>query len=424
LAILAGVWGAAAYLIRGKGGSPILRKPLLLLSTLLLLAGCASPTVTPPPEPVAPPVVPTPAPPAPPIRGRVLAVGDLLMHLPLVTISETPDGYDFTPLFQEVRPWIEGADLAIANLETTLTGPPYPYSNYPTFNTPPEFARDIKRVGFDAIVHANNHSLDYGEYGLVRTSEALEKAGLPHIGTARTPEEAQKILVLEVVPGIKLALLNYTYGTNGIPLPHPWSVNLLDKERVQADVRRARQLPDVDLVAVAFHYGDEDTREPNQQQIEFNDLAIQAGADMIFGNHVHATQRVEFRPKVKDEWGRVKNRAVFYGLGNFISRQLELHQECGLMGIVDLVKQDGEAEVESMGIIPVWRQNWWDGGLKRTRVVVMEKAMADYQAGADPLMTAEAYERLQLAWADTIRWTVAETKVPIYSYKESPVLKR
>ncbi|HLO03047.1 MAG TPA: CapA family protein [Symbiobacteriaceae bacterium] len=413
-----------AYPLGGKGGRPILRKVALLLTALLALGGCAKPTQGPPPEPKPLEVVPVQAPPAPPVRGRILAVGDLLMHLPLVTISETKDGYDFTPLFQEVKPWIEGADLAIANLETTLTGPAYPYSNYPTFNTPQEFARDIKKVGFDAIVHANNHALDYGEYGLTQTSESLERAGLPHIGTARTPAEAEKILVLDVVPGIKLALLNYSYSTNGIPLPQPWSVNLLDKDRVRADVRRARQLPAVDLVAVAFHYGDEDTREPNQQQIEFNDLAIQAGADMIFGDHVHATQRVEFLPKVKDEWGRVKNRAVFYGLGNFISRQLELHQECGLIGLVDLVKQNGESEVESMAIIPTWRQNWWDGGLKRTRVVVMEKAMADYKAGTDPLMTTEAYERLQLAWNDTLRWTVAETKVPVYSYKESPVLKR
>lgn len=414
-----------AYPIRGKGGSPILRKVALLVTALLLLGGCAKPTVAPPPAVETPPVeaVQPPAPP-PPVRGRILAVGDLLMHLPLVEISETQDGYDFTPMFKEVEPWIQGADLAIANLETTLTGPAYAYAGYPTFNTPPEFARDVKKIGFDAVVHANNHALDYGEYGVVQTSEALEKYGLPHTGTARTPEEAEKILVLEVVPGIKLALLNYTYGTNGIPLPQPWSVNLLDKERVAADVRRARQLPDVDLVAVAYHYGDEDTREPNQQQIEFNELAIQAGADMIFGDHVHATQRVEFLPKVKDEWGRVKNRAVFYGLGNFISRQVQMHQECGLIGLVDVIKENGEAEVESMAIIPTWRQNWMDGSIKRTRVVVMEKAMADYKAGTDPLITAEVYEHLQVAWDDTIRWTVAETKVPIYSYKEPVSLTR
>lgn len=392
-----------------------------LLAVICLLAGCSRPVVEPLDVPIAKGEVHGPT--VPPQHGRILAVGDLLMHLPLVTISQTQDGYDFTPLFSEVKPWIEGADLAIANLETTLTGPAYPYSNYPTFNTPQEFARDIKKVGFDAIVHANNHSLDYGEYGLTQTSEALERAGLPHIGTARTPDEAEKILVLPVVPGIKMALLNYTYGTNGIPLPQPWSVNLLDKDRVQADVRRARQLPGVDLVAVAFHYGDEDTREPNQQQIEFNDLAIQAGADIIFGNHVHATQRVEFLPKVKDEWGRVKNRAVFYGLGNFISRQLETHQECGLMGLVDLVKANGEAEVESMAVIPTWQHHWWVNGVKRTRVVLMEKAMADYQAGKDPLLIQANYERLQTAWADTIRWTVAETKVSVYPYTAPPGLK-
>jgi poly-gamma-glutamate capsule biosynthesis protein CapA/YwtB (metallophosphatase superfamily) len=350
----------------------------------------------------------------PTLRGRILAVGDLLMHLPLVTNAETKDGYDFTPMFEPVRPWIEAADLAVANLETTLTGPPWPYAGYPAFNTPAEFVRDVKKVGFDALVHANNHSLDYGEYGLIKTNEALENWGMPHTGTARTPEEFQKILVLDVVPGIKMAVLNYTYGTNGIPLPHPWSVHLLDREQVAADVKRARQLPGVDLVAVAYHFGVEDERVPNDEQIEYVDLAIKSGADMILGDHPHATQRVELRPKVTDQFGRTKNRAVVYSLGNFISMQVLLHQECGMMLLVDVMKEKGEAEVEALSVIPTWTHHYMVDGVKKSRVVVMEKAMADFAAKRDPLLTEADGARLQAAWADTLQWTVAETKVPIW----------
>lgn len=358
---------------------------------------------------------PEPPPPPPAIRARILAVGDLLMHTPLVHSSALPDdGFDFTPLFAHVGPWIEGADLAIANLETTLTGRDYPWAGYPSFNTPPEFARDLKKVGFDVVTHANNHSLDYSEFGLIKTSEALEQYGMPHTGTARTPEEREQILVVEVTPGIKMAVLAYTYGTNGIPLPHPWSVNMLDPERIPADIRRARQMPGVDLVAVALHMGDEYAREPNEEQQMYVKLATEAGADIILGDHPHVIQRIEVR-QVRDEFGRDLPRAVIFSEGNFISNQEGLYKEAGLMLLIDVVKEQEVTRVERVAFVPTWVHPYTLDGAKKYRVVAVEKAMKAYEAGKDPLVTEADYQRMKAVWEDTTKQAVGGPEVMLWT---------
>ncbi|MFZ5824606.1 MAG: CapA family protein [Bacillota bacterium] len=392
----------------------------------LLLSGCGTAPATTGAaqsvvEPIPPPPEPPPPPPPPPaVKARILAVGDLLMHTPLVYSSQTgEDSWDFTPLFAPVRPWIEGADLAIANLETTLTGKDYPWAGYPSFNTPPEFARDLKALGFDAITHANNHTLDYSEFGLVKTIEALDAAGLPRTGAHRTAEEQEQILVVEVTPGIRMALLAYTYGTNGVPLPHPWSVNMLDPERIPADIRRARSLPDVDLVAVALHFGDEYAREPNEEQQMYVKLALEAGADIILGNHPHVIQRIEVR-QVRDQFGRELPRAVIFSLGNFISNQKGLHREAGLMFLVDVSKEEGVTRVERVGFVPTWVHPYQKDGAKRYRVVAVERAIRDYEAGSDPLITAADYERLKAVWADTTVQAVGGPEVKLQTVDEPP----
>lgn len=347
-------------------------------------------------------------------------MGDLLMHTPLVYASQTgEDAWDFTPLFAPVRPWIEGADLAIANLETTLTGEDYPWAGYPSFNTPPAFARDLKLLGFDAITHANNHTLDYDEFGLTQTIEALERAGLPRTGSNRTAEEREQILVVEVTPGTKMALLAYTYGTNGVPLPHPWSVNMLDPERIPADIRRARSLPDVDLVAVALHFGDEYAREPNAEQEMYVQLALEAGADIILGDHPHVIQRIELR-QVRDQFDRDLPRAVIFSLGNFISNQEGLHREAGLMLLIDLVKEEGVTRVEQVAFVPTWVHPYKQEGAKRYRVVAVEQAIRDYEAGSDPLITAAHYQRLKEVWADTTVQAVGSPAVKLWPVDQPP----
>lgn len=427
--------------------SPRPRRAVLLALALLLLTGCSSaapggfaaipqpvpgatpsagpqplPGATPPGgSPVAtkaPPPGTTQPDPGTPVRARLLAVGDLLMHLPLVHSSALPDGgWDFTPLFQPVRPWIEAADMAIANLETTLTGPDYPWAGYPSFNTPPELARDLRAVGFDVLTNANNHTLDYVQFGINQTNDALDRYGVAHTGASRTPEEREQILVVEPVPGLRVALLAYTATTNWIPLPEPWSVNLVDDERMPADIRRARSLEGVDLVVVALHFGEEYEREPNDQQRYYVDVALRAGADIVLGSHPHVIQPIEVR-QVRDDFGRDLPRAVIYSEGNFISNQTGLHREAGLMLLVDVVKEGGVTRVERVSFIPTWVHGYTVGGQKRYRVVAVEKAMRDYEAGADPLIAPADYARLREVWADTTVQAVGSPEVAVWSVEQ------
>lgn len=388
-----------------------------VLLCIFLAAGCTSaPAQETKITEAAPVPTPAPAPPPEPLpaKARILAVGDLLMHTPLVFSSQAgPDQWDFKPLFEPVRPWIEGADLAIADLETTLTGKEYPWAGYPSFNTPPELARDVKAIGFDAVVNANNHALDYSEFGLKKTADHLDQYGLPHTGTNRTPEEREQILVLNVGPDIKMALLSYTYGTNGIPLPQFWSVNMLDPDRIRSDIRRARNLPGVDLVGVALHFGQEYAREPDLEQERYVSLSLEAGADIIFGDHVHVLQRIETR-QVRDEFGRDLKRAVIFSLGNFISNQVGLFREEGVMFVVDVKKEKGLTTVEQVSFVPTWVHSYKAAdGQKKYRVVAVEKAIQDYEAGKDPLLTAADYARLKEAWADAPRHLAGSPEVAV-----------
>ncbi|HWI65692.1 MAG TPA: CapA family protein [Symbiobacteriaceae bacterium] len=388
-----------------------------LLLCLLFAVGCTpvatQKTEAPPPQAQAETPPPPPAPEPAPIHARILAVGDLLMHTPLVYSSQTgTDQWDFKPLFEPVRPWIEGADFALADLETTLTGKDYPWAGYPSFNTPPDFARDVKAIGFDMVVNANNHALDYSEFGLKQTADNLDRWGLPHTGTNRTADEREVIKVMDVAPGLKMAVLSYTYGTNGVPLPQPWSVNMLDEVQIRSDVRRARQLPGVDLVGVALHFGQEYAREPDEEQERWVQLTLEAGADIIFGDHVHVLQKMETR-QVRDEFGRDLKRAVVFSLGNFISNQVGLYREAGIMFLVDVKKEKGVTTVEQVSFVPTWVHPYTVGAQKRYRVVAVEKAMQDYEAGRDPLITAADYARLKEVWADTTKHVVGSADVAI-----------
>jgi poly-gamma-glutamate synthesis protein (capsule biosynthesis protein) len=400
---------------------------LSLLLLLLVLAGCAQASAGgPAATDSAPAQAQTqaqtqaqsqtpPQTPEAPVRARILGIGDLLPHVPLVTGAATADGgYDFKPLFAPVRPWIEGADLTIGDFETNFAGTEYPWSGYPSFNTPDEFARDLKAVGFDAVAHANNHSLDYDEPGLERTISVLDQYGLPHTGTFRSPAEREQIPVLNAGPSIKVALLAYTYATNGVPLPYPWSVNLLDPDRIRSDVHRARQLPGVDLVAVALHFGEtEYIREPDASEEQYVALTLQAGADIILGDHVHVLQKIETR-QVTDDFGRTGKRAVAFCMGNFVHNQVGFFQEEGLMMVVDVKKEKGQTTVEQVSFIPTWVHKYMDGGVKRFRAVAVEKALHDYETQADPLLTAEDYAKLKATWAGVTQHVVGTPDVAVF----------
>ena len=330
--------------------------PSLLVGALaaLLMTGC---------EPDAAPI------PAPSPTTATLAVcGDVMSHMPVTNDAwdEAQGIYDYTPIFEAARPYVEGADYAVANLETTLSTEG-PYSGYPAFRSPSALAGDLRELGFDLMLTANNHCLDRRYDGLVSTLDQLDQAGLAHVGTARTAEEsgAANIHVADV-GGISVAFLGYTYGTNGIPLPEgrEYAVNLFntdymttlstpDTQRLESDLAAARAL-DTDLIAVMIHWGVEYQTTQNSYQEELADLLIANGADLVLGGHSHVPQPIETRTVTAAD-GTERTGFVCYSLGNFISSQVDPLTDTTAVLTLELTldHETGEAGVTGWSYAPM-----------------------------------------------------------------------
>src|SRR5947208_6118032 len=199
-----------------------------------------------------------------PVHFTVSASGDLLIHSPVWERALALGGgghYDFAPELAELRPYVADASLGICHVETPMT--PAPPTSYPIFNTPPALAQGIKATGWDACDTASNHSLDQGQTGIDDTGQALDHAGVKHTGSFASPA-AQRKPVFFRVHGVRIAFLAYTTDTNGIPAPHPWSVNIASPGRILADARRARRMG-ADAVIVNLHWGGEIVPEYQSQ---------------------------------------------------------------------------------------------------------------------------------------------------------------
>ena len=276
----------------------------------------------------------------------IVASGDLLIHGPVWQAAARPGGgYDFRPLFANVKPIVHRAALALCHVETPMgAGAP---SGYPVFNSPPELAAAIAWTGWDACSTASNHSVDKGEYGVATTIRALRRAGVRHTGTARTAEEARRILILRV-RGLRIAFLSYTYGTNGIPPPNPWSVNLVSTRRIVADARRARS-HGADFVVANLHWGYEYVHEPNAQQRDLARYLLRRRVvDLIVGQHAHVVQPI----------ARLKGRFVVYGEGNLLSAQTTAccpgESQDGLIAVIHVRAVGAEAKVTGIDYVPTF----------------------------------------------------------------------
>lgn len=261
---------------------------------------------------------PGPAPSPEPRRFSVAMSGDVLIHTGVwesaeaVAAERGVDGLDFRPMFAAMRPVYESADLAICHLEVPLAEPEGPFSNYPLFSAPPQVVRGLAHAGIDACTTASNHTLDTGVEGLRRTLDTLDRYGIAHTGAARTRREARTPLILDVA-GVRVALLSYTYGTNGIPIPAaaPWAVPLIEPETITQDARHARRAG-AEVVLVALHHGTEYATQPDARQREVVEEITQSNAiDLVYGHHAHVPQPIDV---VNGTW-------VAYGLGNFVAQQ-------------------------------------------------------------------------------------------------------
>ena len=285
----------------------------------------------------------------PPDSVSLLFVGDLMQHMPQIAAARQPDGkYDYSDCFKHVAGEIEKADLAIGNLEVALGGKPY--SGYPAFSAPDEFAEAIRNAGFDVLLTANNHCLDRRGRGLVRTLDVLDSLSVLHTGTFRTREEREgQYPLLIVKQGFRIVLLNYTYGTNGIPVSSPNVVNFIDKKLIRADILKAR-LMHPDVIIACMHWGIEYEQQPERQARDLAKWMISLGVDHVIGSHPHVVQPVEVW---KDE--KTPDRhVVAYSLGNFISNMSSRNTDGGLVLKLSLRSTKGITRLDKCAYAFVW----------------------------------------------------------------------
>lgn len=252
----------------------------------------------------------------PPAEVSFVFTGDIMQHDSQIADALLPDGahYDYGYCFSLLKPYLEAADFTVGNLEVTFGGKPY--KGYPTFSAPDTLAYTLRDVGFDALVTVNNHCLDKGQKGVKRTLQVLDSAGLLHVGTyldsAAHQEQTPLILQKDT---IKIALLAYTYGTNGIKNRGPAVVNYIDTVQMAQELALARS--QAHAVIVAMHWGNEYQSYPSKQQMALSAWLWQHGATLVMGNHPHVVQPLEIG---LDSAGRMSNLTM-YALGNFVSAQ-------------------------------------------------------------------------------------------------------
>jgi len=269
----------------------------------------------------ASPATPTPTttpgkgPACPALRcTSVLVTGDMLVHAQLWQQAQQDaaaagnSGLDFRPLLEGQRRYITSSDVAICHQETPVGRAEGPFSAYPSFNVPPQIITATKEVGYQACTTGSNHTIDRGTDGLLRTLDRLDGAGLKHTGSYRTELESQGILIMQTAAA-KVAIIEATYGLNGLVPEHPWQVDMLDAPAMIAKAEKARALG-VDIVLAAMHAGDEYSNEPNSQQREVAHALADSGQfNLVYGHHTHSVLPIE---NYNGTW-------IVYGLGNGIT---------------------------------------------------------------------------------------------------------
>lgn len=264
------------------------------------------------------------------LKLSLLFVGDIMQHESQIKAAydKVTGVYSYDSTFKLIKPIISAADLAIANLELTLAGKPY--TGYPAFSAPDELLPAVKDAGFDVLVTANNHSVDKGTRGLERTLRLLDSLDIRHTGTfSDTLDFLNHYPLILERNGIKLSLLNYTYGTNGIRVRTPAIVNPIDTSRIRKDLMKAAAQK-TDAVIVFFHWGEEYISMPGDRQKELAGFCLKLGAKLVIGSHPHVVQPMR--------WDRATDQVIVYSLGNFISGQRARYRNGGAIAHIDLQK--------------------------------------------------------------------------------------
>ncbi len=317
--------------------------------------------------------LPLPPPPDPAAcpweRVEVLLAGDVMAHGDQLAAASRSDGsWDFTTQFDAVAPWIRGADLALANLETVMAGPGSGYTGYPTFNTPDALADALVAAGFDVVQTANNHCLDRGGPGLLRTIEVLDRAGLAHVGTWAAPDTTPWVTA-DIGP--RVAVAGGTFSLNGFTLPKNTRWGATPIEDLTWIVASART--EADLVIAGIHWGWEYEPRPRKPEVALASAWVAAGADVVWGHHPHVIQPVE----------QIDDAVVAYSHGNLVSGQRTFPRAGGLLTRIELAfcPVTRETRIADVRLMPTWVDLRDADGRKVFRVVPADAGWIDADGG-------------------------------------------
>lgn len=382
-----------------------MKKLFIWILALFLLTGCAKteqtePQNTEPPydetaEAAATSETEAPQPPS----VTISMVGDVLLHETVSDSGRMEDGsYRYDHLFQNIQDEIAGADISIVNQEVILGGRELGLSGYPNFNGAFEVGDSLVHAGFDVVLHATNHALDKKEAG-VRSCLNFWKTSYPHMAVLGIYESAaaRDTVYVREVNGIRIAILNYTYGTNGMTLPSgsPYAINLLEETTVRSDIARARET--ADFVIVAPHWGTEYKLTPDENQKKWTQIFYDCGVDLVIGTHPHVIEPVE---RITGDKGSM---LVYYSLGNFINATAETgkgiaNRMVGAMAQITISMDDkGEVHISDYGVLPlVTHVRTGAGGITTYKLSDYTQTLAEENEirGSDPDFSLEYCKNL------------------------------
>ena len=331
------------------------------------------------------------------VTFTLAAIGDIMCHNTqyIDAYNESNNTYDFSYVFNDISLYTKTADICIGNLETTFAGEEVGYSSYPTFNTPDSLAYELKDIGLDVLSTAGNHALDKGFDGLSRTIDTLNAADISHLGTYKNEEDQNKTLI-KYVKGIKIAFVNYAYGTNGIPLPSdkPFCVNLIDENLMKTQIDNAKK-ENPDIIVACMHWGNEYKTKQNSTQEDLANFLFQNGVDIILGTHPHVLEPMEKRTVTLED-GSTKDGFVIYSLGNFISDQNAENTRSSIILNLDITKHvDGKITIDKYEYIPIYMYKDKSKEKQKMKLLDINKTIYNYENYIDTSISETLYNTLK-----------------------------
>ncbi len=329
-----------------------------------------------------------------PTEITVISVGDIFMHDTHINAGydKTTKKYNFDSVFEATKKYFQEADVSTTWLGATYS-PKGPYLGYPLFKSPVELIDTLQNIGLD-VAFRTNHTMDFGVKGLNETSQILKEHNITQVAGYATQEESKEFYIYQK-NNLRVAFLGYIYGMNGLPIPEPWMINLIDLEKIKADIIKAKT--QADFVVVGLHYGTEYERFPNKWQKEVAQQVADFGADMIIASHPHVIQTVD---SLTSADGR--NVFVAYGLGNFYCGQRFKYTDAGVILRYVISKEGDTTRLKEVSYIPTWVAEYRESGKLKFQILPSKEYIQKYDDKQAAFLTQSNYQRLKQTYQETV----------------------